>query len=88
MKDLILIINKVLNNEKLRNELENLESGEQIYDFFIKNGYENDYDEFYCDMKEFFDLFETFEVDLNSISGGLGTNSGKMAATHSFQFYL
>ncbi len=81
MKDLILIINKVLNNEKLRNELENLESGEQIYDFFIKNGYENDYDEFYCDMKEFFDLFETFEVDLNSISGGLGTNSGKMAAT-------
>lgn len=81
MTDLSSIINKILNNEKLKNELENLENKEQVYDFFSKNGYENDYDEFCFAMKELFNLFEISDDDLNSVSGGLGTNSGKITAT-------
>lgn len=79
--DLSLIINNILNNEKLKNELENLENKEQIYDFFAKNGYEGSYDEFCSAMKELFDLFKTSDDDLNSVVGGLGINSAKMTAT-------
>lgn len=82
--DLSLMINKILNDEKLKNELENLENKEQIYDFFAENGYEDDYDEFCIGMEEIFDLFDLFEVsddDLDYVAGGIGGSSGKVAAT-------
>ena len=81
MKDLSLMIKKILNDENLKNELESLENKEQIYDFFARNGYEGDYDEFCAGMKELFDLFEISDDDLSSVVGGLGANSGKVAAT-------
>lgn len=81
MKDLSLMIKKILNDENLKNELESLENKEQIYDFFARNGYEGDYDEFCVGMKELFDLFEISDDDLSSVVGGLGANSGKVAAT-------
>lgn len=81
MKDLSLMIKKILNDENLKNELESLENKEQIYDFFVRNGYEGDYDEFCAAMKELFDLFEISDDDLSSVVGGLGANSSKAAAT-------
>lgn len=75
------MISKILNDEKLKNEFENLENREQIYDFFTENGYESDYDEFCVGMKEIFDLFEISNDDLDSVVGGLGINSGKVTAT-------
>lgn len=75
------MISKILNDEKLKNEFENLENREQIYDFFTENGYESDYDEFCVGMKEIFDLFEISDDDLDSVVGGLGVNSGKVTAT-------
>ena len=81
LKDLSLMISKILNDEKLKNEFENLENREQIYDFFTENGYESDYDEFCVGMKEIFDLFEISDDDLDSVVGGLGVNSGKVTAT-------
>lgn len=81
MKDLSLMIKKILNDENLKNELECLENKEQIYDFFVRNGYEGDYDEFCAAMKELFDLFEISDDDLSSVVGGLGANSSKAAAT-------
>ena len=44
------MIKKILNDENLKNELESLENKEQIYDFFVRNGYEGDYDEFCAAM--------------------------------------
>ena len=75
------MIKKILNDENLKNELESLENKEQIYDFFVRNGYEGDYDEFCAAMKELFDLFEISDDDLSSVVGGLGANSSKAAAT-------
>ena len=81
VKNLSLVINKVLNSEKLKNELETLENREQIYDFFTQNGYYGNYDEFCVEMNELFNLLEISDDDLDSVVGGLGVNSGKVAAT-------
>lgn len=81
VKNLSLVINKVLNSEKLKNELETLENREQIYDFFTQNGYYGSYDEFCVEMNELFNLLEISDDDLDSVVGGLRVNSGKVAAT-------
>lgn len=81
VKNLSLIIYNILNDDKLKNELGALEDRDQIYDFFTKNGYEGSYEKFCAEMEEFFDLFEISDDDLDSVAGGLGVNSGKIAAT-------
>lgn len=81
VRNLSLMINEILNNEKLKNELKTLKNKEQIYDFFVKNGYEGDYEEFCIGMKELFSLFEVSDDDLDSVVGGIGVNSSKAVAT-------
>lgn len=81
VRNLSWMINEILNNEKLKNELETLENKEEIYDFFVKNGYEGDYEEFCTGMKELFSLFEICDDDLDSVVGGIGAKSAKAAAT-------
>lgn len=75
------MINEILNNEKLKNELETLQNKEEIYDFFVKNNYEGDYEEFCIGMKELFSLFQISDDDLNSVVGGIRGSSSKAAAT-------
>ena len=81
MKNLSLMINSILNNEKLKNELETLENKEQIYDFFTAHGYEGSYEEFCAGMNDLFNMFEIPDDDLDLVVGGLGVNPGKVAAT-------
>ena len=71
------MIKKILNDENLKNELESLENKEQIYDFFVKNNYEGDYEEFCIGMKELFSLFQISDDDLNSVVGGIRGSSSK-----------
>lgn len=81
VKNLILVINNILNNEKLKNELETLENKEQIYDFFSTNGYDGSYEEFCAGMNDIFNMSEVPDDDLDLVVGGLGVNPGKVAAT-------
>lgn len=75
-----LMIDEILKNEKLKNELESSENTEQIYDFFSKNGYVGSYDEFCTEMEEILNSFEISDDDLDLVAGGMGKNTGKMAA--------